>query len=325
MIKKLFYGVLSLALLSFSGASISSEYQHQKEFTNHVSMYEKVYSVEELFSRYNTFKSNIDIIKSHNENNVSFTLAMNQFGDLTPEEFKKEVVGSCFAGGVNTNVVIDSTNIKLPSPIDWRSKGAVTPVKNQGYCHSCWAFSATGAIEGRTYIAKGTLPNLSEQQLVDCSGSFGNSDCKGGGGLMNNAFKYATKYGLCHSSVYPYTGRDQPCRSCHIEVQTKGYRDVPSGDEETLGDALSMGPVSVAVQAEQDIFQFYHDGIIDGVCKKNLDHGVLAVGFNTDSANSGYWIVKNSWGTSWGKQGYVQIRAFKNMCGIALAASYPIV
>lgn len=162
---------------------------------------------------------------------------------------------------------------------------------------------------------KGALPDLSEQQLVDCAGGEGNQGCNGG--LMSTAFEYLKKFGGSQPTTsYPYTARDGQCKADKgkVVVPLADHNELPPSEEQ-LGKALEKGPVSVAIEADQSIFQFYKSGVLDGNCGKNLDHGVLAAGFGADSS-TGYWIVKNSWGSSWGNQGYVWIRAMKNMCGI---------
>jgi len=207
----------------------------------------------------------------------------------------------------------------------------VTPVKNQGDCGSCWAFSATGSIECNYAIAHGQLNSLSEQQLVDCSVSEGNLGCDGG--EMDSAFKYVMKEGgLCSETEYPYTAKDGKCQSstCGTKYDpVKSYTDVTKQDEQALEDAAVLGCVSVAIEADQFAFQYYSSGVLTGTCGTNLDHGVLVVGYGTESGQE-YWKVKNSWGTSWGEDGYVLICKDCNQngnqgeCGINDDPSYPL-
>jgi C1A family cysteine protease len=322
--------ILLCAIVAVSAIAPLKESEYQFLFTRFVAEHNKQYSSDQFFNRFNIFKNNVDYIRSENNKNNSYELGMNLFGDLTAHEFKTDVVAGCYqpSGRPASNHI--QGPIRAPKPVDWRNKDGkkyVQDVKNQGQCGSCWAFSAIAAVEGAWAVTKGAdqLPNLAEQQLVDCAGSEGNMGCNGG--LMDYAFSYLIKFGGSNlEKDYKYTARDGTCQASKYSKNCPitSFVDVKPGDENALGDAVAMGPVSVAVEADQSIFQFYKDGVLDGNCGKNLDHGITAVGFNTDSS-TGYWIVKNSWGASWGKQGYVQIRAFKNMCGIATDNSYPVV
>jgi len=209
----------------------------------------------------------------------------------------------------------------LADEVNWVTKGAVTKVKNQGQCGSCWAFSTTGAVEGAEFLAGGQLESYSEQQLVDCSTSFGNMGCNGG--LMDYAFKYIETNPLELEADYPYTARDG---SCHY-VKTKGvgkvksYADVTPNQVAALKAAVTQQPVAIAIEADQSAFQMYTSGVITKGCGTQLDHGVLAVGYGTENGVD-YFLVKNSWGAGWGDQGYVKIGT-NNVCGILMAASYP--
>jgi cathepsin L len=214
----------------------------------------------------------------------------------------------------------------LPAQVDWRSKGWVTPVKNQGKCGSCWAFTATGALEGQNFNKTGVLVSLSEQNLVDCSTS--NYGCNGG--VTDYAFRYVKQNsGIASEESYQYTGKQGSCqyRSSNKAGTCSGWVDIPPGDETALQVAVAtVGPVAVAIDASSMLFQLYRKGVYKNpFCSStNLDHAVLIVGYGTYNGQP-YWLVKNSWGTSWGQDGYVMMaRNQGNMCGIATSASYPI-
>jgi len=214
---------------------------------------------------------------------------------------------------------------RIPTSFDWRNAApaVVTPVKNQQQCGSCWAFSTTGSVEGNVFIKSGKLISLSEQQLVDCSQAQGNQGCEGG--LMDQAFQYIiSNNGITSEANYAYTAMDGTCNTtaaAQVVSTITGYTDVTSGSESALIAAVAQGPVSVAIEADQACFQFYTGGILsDPSCGTNLDHGVLAVGYDSTQK---YWIVKNSWGTSWGMSGYINIAMGMDECGINTEPSYP--
>jgi len=214
--------------------------------------------------------------------------------------------------------------VTYPGTLDWRSKGAVTPVKNQGQCGSCWAFSTTGSVEGAVQIKHGSLISLSEQCLMDCSKAYGNMGCSGG--LMDNAFKFAEANGIATEAAYPYTAKDGTCKAYTMSANSKitGYKDVATKNPTALGTAVDIGPVSVAIEADQAVFQNYKGGVITAGCGQSLDHGVLVVGYGTDPTQGDYWTVKNSWGVTWGEAGYVRITRNSDQCGIENEPSYPI-
>jgi len=281
-------------------------------------------------------------IEKHNRQAVrglkSFHMKMNEFGDLLHHEFAAVRNGYQMRSSFNSSEVPRGATYlppahvdRLPENVDWREHGAVTPVKNQGQCGSCWSFSTTGALEAMHHRKTGTLTSLSEQNLIDCSTKYGNQGCNGG--LMDAAFQYIKDNGgIDTEKSYPYEGEDDTCR---YNPQYKGawdvgFVDVEAGNEHALKTALAtQGPCSVAIDASHESFQFYSKGVYreEECSPENLDHGVLAIGYGVDEeSGSSYWLVKNSWGETWGHQGYVKIaRNEDNMCGVASAASYPLV
>jgi cathepsin L len=315
--------IVLLALVALAACATN----YEGLFSHFTSKYGKTYSHEEFQHRFLVFKRNVAYIEAHNKKNLSFTLGINQFADLHVTEFNQ-----IYKGLLQTDVVLStekvSVNPDAPSSIDWRKKNAVTGVKNQQQCGSCWSFSTTGSVEGSRAIATGKLISLSEQQLVDCSGSYGNQGCNGG--LMDNAFQYIiANGGLDTEASYPYTAEDGTCSYSQANCATDitSYKDVASGDENDLLNSVVIGPVSVAIDASQNSFQLYSSGVYyEPACSSTqLDHGVLAVGYDQTNSGTKYWIVKNSWGTDWGQNGYIWMsRDRNNNCGIATAASYPI-
>jgi len=298
----------------------------EKLFVAHVQRYNKKYEgAEAFFKRFHIFKENLQYIQTENAKNQSYTLGLNEFADMTKQEFFSSHTGLLQrpAGLPQGKVFSAPAGFKPQANVDWRTSGAVTPIKNQGQCGSCWAFSTTGAMEGAYQIKEQKLPNLSEQQLVDCAGDSGNMGCNGG--LMDYAFTWLQDNGAATQADYPYKGYDQACQgpAKDQKYKTTGYVDVQSGSEPALVAAVTKAPTSVAIEADQSAFQFYSGGIFTAACGQQLDHGVLAVGY-VDTGTK-YWIVKNSWGTSWGEQGYMRMVRGKNQCGINNMASYPTI
>jgi cathepsin L len=306
------------------------------EFQNWRRTHMKEYSNQNEYSlRLRIFSENIALIEAHNSKREAddIVLGMNQFGDLTHEEFARTYLaakGSYPTVGARKHEMMMGD---LPTSVDWREKNAVTPVKDQGQCGSCWAFSSTGTLEGIHAIASGDLVSLSEKQLMDCSWSYENEGCNGG--YMPFALQYAVDRGtkgICTEASYPYSPvSSKTCKEdkCTFGASFSAYVNVTSGSEAELMDALAnKGPVSVAIDASHSSFQFYRSGVYNEKKCKNgpddLDHGVLAVGYGTESG-SDYFIVKNSWASSWGLKGYILMSRNKdNQCGIATVASYPV-
>lgn len=291
---------------------------------------------EENF-RLGVYMTNKEMVEKHNERYrqglETYELKINRFADQLQDEV------SALMNGLNATYLKPSllrtqmlySNLddeELPESVDWREKGAVTPVKNQGGCGSCWAFSSTGSLEGQLFLKTGKLVSLSEQNLVDCSSSYGNNGCRGG--LMNQAFAYIKENGgINDGSSYPYEGIESYCRyrESRVAGTASGYISIPAEDEEALKSAVAnVGPISVAINAGIQSFTFYRGGVYnDARCSQTLNHGVLLVGYGTENGQD-YWLVKNSWGPMWGDNGYVKIaRNEGNLCGIASLAGYPAV
>jgi len=305
----------------FGAVAVAAVDPIQQAFFDFVRDHKKQYPVEEIFDRFNIFKVNYELIEAHNNGSSGWKMGVNQFADLTKDEFR-----SYLGLRPRENSYIRQMNtIDVPlgpiNDIDWTQKGAVTPVKDQGQCGSCWAFSTTGSMEGVVQIKTGQLVSLSEQELVDCAGSSGNQGCNGG--LMDDAFNWIIQNGGLDSEAdYPYHARDGTCLGRPSVASISGYQDVQQGSEPALGNVLQNQPVSIAIEADQSSFQFYKSGVFTGPCGAQLDHGVLLVGSGTDGGQD-YWRVKNSWGVGWGDQGYIRMIRNRNMCGLANMASYP--
>ncbi|XP_062176686.1 cysteine protease XCP1-like [Alnus glutinosa] len=300
-------------------------------FESWISKHGKTYtSMEEKLHRFEIFKENLKHIDQRNKEITSYWLGLNEFADLSHEEFKNKYLGlkSEFPRRRESSRDFSYGDVvDLPKSVDWRKKGAVTPVKNQGSCGSCWAFSTVAAVEGINHIVTGNLTSLSEQELIDCDRSF-NNGCNGG--LMDYAFEFIISSGGLHKEEdYPYLMEEGTCEEKREEmdlVTISGYQDVPENDEESLLKALAQQPLSVAIEASSKDFQFYSGGVFDGHCGTELDHGVTAVGYGS-SKGSDYIIVKNSWGPKWGEKGYIRMKRKtgkpEGLCGINKLASYP--
>lgn len=298
----------------------------------------KVYgSQDEEGVRKQIFADNLKFVEMHNylfaKGLKSYSVGINRFADMEAAEFGKMMNGlkmnMTSSSSDRVTYLSPSVPLTLPTTVDWRNQGYVTEVKDQGQCGSCWSFSATGSLEGQTFKKTGKLVSLSEQNLVDCSRKYGNDGCEGG--LMDSAFQYIKdNKGIDTEASYPYEAMDDKCRynPANSAATDTGFVDIPSTNEEKLMEAVAtVGPVAVAIDASHQSFQLYQSGIYDEpkCSSTNLDHGVLAVGYGTQNGVD-YWMVKNSWGMSWGNHGYIQMSRNKNnQCGIATMASYPLV
>jgi len=328
---------------------IAAALANEKLFEQFKLDYNKNYtSLDEHNRRYAIFVDNLQKIDDHNAKKLSWTLGVNQFADMTSFEFAEFVQRGNGGGFINfrkpesERKIVDLPKASCTS-VDWTatSSPVVTPVKNQGQCGSCWSFSTTGAVESRYAIKTGELHILSEQELVDCDTK--DSGCNGG--LMDYGFEYIIgQNGVCQENDYPYTsGTTRKAGSCERSSCTHydritDYADVTSNSQDALESALCEGPVSIAIEADEDAFQLYSSGVLTGSCGSNLDHGVLLVGMGTDSVNGDFWKVKNSWGSSWGEEGYIRLcrncnkncrgiftKQCSGQCGLMQQPSYPIV
>jgi C1A family cysteine protease len=304
----------------------------QQEWKDFKIKYGKQYNgIDEEGERAAIFSKNYEYIVNTNAQNLTYKVGVNQFSDLTADEVAAQYTGlkpkNMWADLPHLGTMTYSGKV-LADSVDWSTQGAVTPVKNQGQCGSCWSFSTTGSLEGAWKIAGNTLTSLSEQQFVDCD-KVSDQGCNGG--LMDNAFKFAEKNAICTEASYPYKGVDGTCASssCTVGIpkgDVKGFKDV-SSNEQAMMEAVMLNPVSIAIEADKSAFQSYRSGVLSSTCGTSLDHGVLAVGYGTDNGVK-YWKVKNSWGTTYGEDGYVRLLRGKGgvgECGILSQPSYPVV
>jgi C1A family cysteine protease len=332
--------VLSIALLlSYSvgglGASLN---EHWGRFQHFVREHEKVYEThDEFMNRWKIFADNSEAISAHTG---SYSMEVNKFTDRYPSELTTSIergfVYNTSAGiwKKPTASKCDTRNYSpsdTPLAMDWEEEGGVTEVKDQGQCGSCWSFSATGAMEGAWFVKTEELVSLSEQELLDCSKTYGNMGCNGG--LMDGAFEFVMDNGLCAEDDVPYDAEVHRlgCEKadCTSIVQMSGCYDLFPSNEMLLLEAVAEQPVSVAIGADAVGFMSYSGGILtpDG-CNTALDHGVLVVGYGEEDGEK-YWRIKNSWGTDWGEDGYVRIARTESIdsdgtCGVAMQPSYPV-
>ncbi|NXS26369.1 CATS protein, partial [Pomatostomus ruficeps] len=295
--------------------------------------YGKEYRHQEDSLRRLTWEKNLRLVTLHNlEHSLglrSYTLRMNHLGDMTSEEVAASLTGLQLRPRPRRNSAFrPRPGSGVPEALDWRDKGCVTEVKNQGSCGSCWAFSAVGALEAQVKLKTGNLVSLSAQNLVDCSGMYGNKGCAGG--FMTEAFQYIIDNGGIESEEsYPYTAQNGTCRynASARAASCSRFLELPEGDEAALRDAVAtVGPVAVAIDAARSSFFLYHSGVYDDPqCSQEVNHGVLVVGYGALD-NKEFWLVKNSWGVHFGDAGYIRMaRNASNLCGIATYASYPLI
>ncbi|KFQ79687.1 Cathepsin L1, partial [Phaethon lepturus] len=296
--------VLLGLLLALLGCTVALDPALEEAWEGWKSFHAKEYPGEVEAARREVWEKNLQRIQQHNreesQGQHAVRLAMNHYGDLVPADFNQLLNGFTPAWQEEPALLFQASAArKTPAAVDWRAKGYVTPVKNQGHCGSCWAFSATGALEGLVFNRTGKLVVLSEQNLIDCSRKLGNNGCPG-----------------------RYTPRERAANCSAVWL-------VAQGSEAALEQAVAaVGPVSVAVDASSFQFHFYKSGIFSSMfCSQRVNHGMLAVGYGTSQEhghNVSYWILKNSWSAAWGEQGYIRLlKGTDNHCGVANQASFP--
>ncbi|XP_073704073.1 cathepsin S-like [Garra rufa] len=327
MLGSLLFAVCFSAALAHFNTNLDQHWELWK--TTHSKLYS---SKDEELGRRELWEKNLELVTIHNlEASMglhSYDLGMNHMGDMTTEEILQSLATTRVPPGFKrqTPEFVGSSRAAVPDSLDWREKGYVTSVKNQGACGSCWAFTAVGSLEGQLMKTTGKLVDLSAQNLVDCSSSYGNKGCNGG--WITKAFQYVIDNGIDSESYYPYKAVQGQCRydpSQRAANCTKYYY-VHQGDEEALKEAVAnIGPISVAIDATRPQFVFYRSGVYnDPSCTKKINHGVLVVGYGA-IAGQDFWLVKNSWGTTFGDGGYIRMaRNQNNMCGIASYPCYPV-
>ncbi|PWA55285.1 papain family cysteine protease [Artemisia annua] len=315
--------------------------QEQQEPTDHhhftlfKTKFKRTYATQEEHDyRFTVFKANLRRAKRHQILDPTAQHGVTKFSDLTPAEFRRRYLG--LSGGGKIKLPSDANKAPilptsdLPEEFDWREKGAVTPVKNQGSCGSCWSFSTTGALEGSHFLQTGELVSLSEQQLVDCDhecdpAEYNSCDSGCNGGLMNNAFEYILKSGgLQKEEDYPYTGKDGTCHfdKSKIAASVANFSVVSTDEDQIAANLVKNGPLAIGINAAW--MQTYIGQVsCPYICsKQKMDHGVLLVGYGSAGyaplrfKDKPYWIIKNSWGADWGEEGYYKLCSGYNACGM---------
>ncbi|PIM98523.1 Cysteine proteinase Cathepsin L [Handroanthus impetiginosus] len=337
----IFFAFFFIIHLFTSSAAAATRSLHDnslmaKKHNEWMARFQRTYKDDkEKAKRYQIFKERVKFIESFNSAaNRTFALGLNEFSDLSREEFMASHMG--YVKPSSSQMTPQSMSFRyqdvtdLPSSIDWTTKGAVTDVKDQRHCACCWAFSAAAAVEGIYQISGGNLISLSEQQLLDCNTY--NDGC--GGGYMEHAFQFIMQNGITAYENYPYQGSQNFCNSQAFKLSPRvlisGYEYVPKNSESALLQAVANQPVSVSIDASCDYFIHHKSGIFSESCGTNLNHAVTFVGYGVDQdTGTKYWLVKNSWGTSWGENGYMRLQrdvdAPEGLCGVAMHPSYPVI
>ena len=323
--------LLSLVSLAFSKFFLDNIQADFLEFEEYMHKFTKSYETEqELAHRRQVFLKNLREIREFNARGQSWSLGVNEFSDLTAAEFEDSYLSpvSQDSGSFaeTRSAQRSDGNFKLPISIDWRAKGVVTPVINTGSCSCGYAVAASSALEAAWAINGHKLPLLSFQQVIDCS--TGNKGCTSG--VAYNSFKYIASAGLANTTVYPFAGSSNKCNktaAAIITAKASSYLNVTSNSASALQSAIVLQPVAVGVSANVSIWQSYAGGIVNSTsCGTSINHYVLAVGYNT-AGNVPYYVVKNSWGPAWGKEGFMELAIVDGpgICGIQTSSSYPVV
>ena len=303
--------------------------EKMSKFIDFTNRFDKNYdSQEEFDNAFLNYNTNIEKISMMNDKYSHINFDVNAYTDVDETEFDKLKGFIINTDKTSSCESYQYEKFDTDETLDWREYNVVTPVKDQGFCGSCWSFSATGAMEGAWALHSGDLLELSEQQLIDCSVEYGDLACNGG--LMDNAFEYAIDNNMCSEDSEPYLAEFESCEPCKSVANFTSCVDVTAGNELHLKAAVSKTPVSVAIDANSNTFQLYSGGVITpSECGTDLDHGVLLVGYGEEDGVK-YWLLKNSWGDSWGENGYFKLERTDEentdgTCGIALQPSYPVV
>lgn len=308
--------------------ALSTKQQWESFKRNHNKSYAHV--LEENY-RLSVFRLNLKKIEEHNaryqKGEVSYYMGVTKFADLTAVEFMSMLNKQISTKPNIQGILAQLSDDPIPDSFDWRGSGAVLEVKDQGSCGSCWSFSVTGALEGLNFLANNVTLPLSEQELVDCTALYGNAGCNGGN--MQYGFKYVKSKGISSEAAYPYAGVDESCRrnASNIVFKIKGFQTVSKDDDSLRRAIATVGPISIAMQATENL-QLYKGGVLGDPSCSNwvgaINHGVLAVGYGQEN-DQHYWIVKNSWGASWGEEGFFRIQRHPTTCCITCDASFPTV